>query len=302
MNYNWRNYLNSNQLIKSTKILFIICVFYALYLFINGFATTWLEYKVRPQVSVTPKQIDKQEQRQIENRQLSDFEIISQRNIFGGLRSPNSQTKQASKAKLNIEKMPVAQSLDVQLLGTIVSASAQKNWAIILHKSKKNQAIYRQGEKLENFTIKKILRNKVVVNNGKRNEILIMENNEQVESRIPKESSETLNTNTTHNVSLDSSVIKNSGSNISSLLKHIRIKPYKDKKGNKGFQLVNLNNENLFTKLGLKNKDILLSFNNKSFKKPNSITKFYQHIQNKKHTNLTIKRENSLKHINYKFF
>ncbi|GAU08022.1 hypothetical protein DPF_0723 [Desulfoplanes formicivorans] len=105
-------------------------------------------------------------------RRLEEYRSIAARDLFG-------TGKQAvkpgdDKEEVRIENMPLA-SLQLRLMGTVVASDPAMRKAIIAEANGRNERMYREGDRVKGATIKKILRYAVVLNTGKRDEVLKME-------------------------------------------------------------------------------------------------------------------------------
>jgi len=99
---------------------------------------------------------------------LSDFSLITERNLFGSLEKASEGVKEEEVEDLE------PTSLRIALLGT-VTGDEQNAFAVIEEKDKGKQGLYRVGDSIQNATVKMILREKVVLRVGEKDEILTME-------------------------------------------------------------------------------------------------------------------------------
>jgi len=70
---------------------------------------------------------------------------------------------------VSLEDVPAAKkSLGLKLIGTVAGDDATTSFAIIDNKTSRKQELYHQGEKAGEVLIKRILRNKVIVDDNCR--------------------------------------------------------------------------------------------------------------------------------------
>ena len=97
-----------------------------------------------------------------------NYQTIIERNLF------NSQFKTAQPPeKIKIEKLKIT-NLKLKLLGTS-SGGGKGQYAVIENTTERKQGLYKLGSTIQNATIKRILRGKVILSINGRNEILEMD-------------------------------------------------------------------------------------------------------------------------------
>ena len=204
---------------------------------------------------------------------LNSFNVIVDRNIFGssGEASSDVVAPRDMEAK-EIEALEPT-SLKISLLGT-VTGSEENACAVIEETGRKTQGLYRVGDAVQNAVVKKILRGKVVLRVGDKDEILSMETPESMKGGRPGHSVKPVHSGDT--VTVARSDIQASLKNINKLLTQARIRPHlKDGKSD-GFVLSYIKSNSFFTKLGLKRGDIIKSINGKQINTPEDAFSFYQ--------------------------
>jgi hypothetical protein len=105
-------------------------------------------------------------------RPLEDYNIIYERNLFGASKEQVS----VSQEEVSLEGIPTAEkSLGLKLIGTVAGDDAETSFAIIENKTTRKQELYHEGDKAGDVLIKKILRNKVIVDSCRGEELLALE-------------------------------------------------------------------------------------------------------------------------------
>jgi general secretion pathway protein C len=105
-------------------------------------------------------------------RPLEDYGIVSERKLFGGSGEESSDVA----AEVAPDALPTAgQGLGLRLVGTVVADEPGGSFAIIEGQAGKTQEIYHEGDRAGQALIKRIVRNRVVVNAGRGDEVLAMD-------------------------------------------------------------------------------------------------------------------------------
>jgi len=195
-------------------------------------------------------------------------------------------------------------SMKVTLIGT-VSGDDQIATAIIEEKAKRKQALYKEGDSLQNATIVKILRGKVVLRVQDKNQILTMEETStkgsSSKTRRPLRRTPTSSKTASTSISLQKEVISKALENLPQILSQARIRPhYKDGKAD-GLLLSQVKPNTIFTKLGLRNGDIIQAFDGEDLQNTDDVMDFYDELRSGSPVSLDIMRRGRKKTITYEF-
>ena len=235
-----------------------------------------------------------------EVKPLQDYAIITERNLFGG----NAQgLSEAQSEKIDIEGMPVAvQSLGLKLVGTAVSSKPEDSSAIIEDLSTRKQDVYREGDEVKNTRIKKILRHNVIINSGRRDEVLTMEEDEGTEKSAasarptrgrptpPSESS---------SIQLDREELESQMADLNELMQQVRIRPFMEGRNPAGFLVSNIKPGSLFSKMGLRNGDVIQGVNGQTITTPDQAIELYEGLMQGGSIDLEIKRGRRTQKLRY---
>ena len=230
----------------------------------------------------------------------SDYQTIIDRNIFGSIERETEEAK--TEGRKEIETLLEPTSLGIALLGTVVG-DQQSTLAVIKDKGKKRQDFYREGDSVQGAVIRKILRGKVILRVGGKDEILTIE--ESAASRSEKEYpvSKPIQKRTAKEstIMVSRSELEESLKNIHELLSQARIRPYfRDGKAD-GLAISNIKPRSFFAKLGLKNGDIVQGTDGRDIRSPNDVLEVYERLKSGSHVELQIKRSGKQKIIDYRF-
>jgi len=251
----------------------------------------------------------------------SDYTIINRRNLFqtADLKKRDEMAKSQEPKPQEIK--PLA-PLKLKLLGTIVGRLIRP-WAIILDLNTQKQDLYREGEMVSEARVVKIYRNKVILDHGGNEEILLafadseaagpmnLEHKLPSAQKQPEQSSAPLARFDLGNLGrrisqnrweLDRTELSRAIENASQLLTQIRIVPH-FAKGQldtpDGFQIANVKQGGFFDKLGIMPGDIVKEVNGEPVDSPEKAYAAYQKFKNEPHIKVVIERQNQLQTLTY---
>ena len=237
---------------------------------------------------------------------------IVERNIFG--------------ATEKVEAVPVEEvgpietleetSLQLSLQGTIVGDSASAR-AIILDQRKRSQDIYRVGDSVQEAQIRQILRGKVILRHGDKDEILIMVEGKGSPQPAAKVNSRRRPGRQTRRpaqtaplaessgeieevtIPIAKDVLQNSMNDLNDLMTQVRVRPYFRRGKPEGLIVSQIKSGSIFAKLGLMNGDIIASVNGKQMSSPEEAFQFYNSLKSGKAVSIEITRRGKKKMFTY---
>ncbi len=247
----------------------------------------------------------KQQIPEIEQRKklpLSHFRVITNRNLFGSI-DQTSEGKSADHYK-DVE----ITALNLALLGTIASDDQQSSRAIIQDTAKRKQDLYKVGDSIQNAVVDKILRRQVILNVGGKEEKLIMEAFES--SKRPsygrREKYKSLrssrgDTTRATTITVSKKDIEESLSDVNQILSQVRIRPHSKDGRSDGLAINRIKRGSIFSKLGLRNGDIIQEINGRGLNNPDDVFQLYESLKSGSGTSLQISRRGRPRTLNYKF-
>ena len=223
---------------------------------------------------------------------LSDYGTIMDRNIFGSLEVESKEVR--------VEELEGLEptSLRVVLLGT-VTGDEENAFAVIEETDKRKQGLYRVGDSIQNAIVKIILRGKVVVRVGDKDEILTME--EAAASRSGKLASIETPVDSGTTITVDRSDLQSSLENINELLSQVRVRPHFKDGESDGLRVDRIKPGSLFSKLGLRNGDIVQGINGQPIEGPDDILGMYEDLKSGSQMSVQLTRRNRPQILNYRF-
>jgi general secretion pathway protein C len=222
------------------------------------------------------------------------------RDLFG-------TAEEASVDKDNIELQELEPTeLKVSLLGTI-SGDDQTAVAIIEDKAKKKQDLYKEGDTIQDASIVKILRGKVVLRVQEKNQILTMEEQAAAAKGKPTtfssggQATPAVQAGTGTTISLDRTAIAKSLENVTELLSQVRIRPHYQDGKTDGLLISQLKPNTVFNQLGLRNGDIIHGLDGKTVQTTDDVMSFYEELKTGSSVSLDILRRGQKQTLRYEF-
>jgi len=223
---------------------------------------------------------------------LSSFKVITERNLFGSLDKASEDVN-----KEEIEDLELT-SLKIALLGT-VTGNEQNAFAVIEETDKRKQGLYKIGDSVQNATVKKILREKVVLRVGEKDEILTME--ESAASRRDKGRGPSKSTGRGSTITVNRKDIQSSLKDINKLMSEVRIRPHFKDGQSDGLSVSRIKGGSVFSKLGLRNGDIVQKINGEPINSPDEVLALYEKLKSGSRVSLEVTRKGEPKTMNYRF-
>jgi len=227
-----------------------------------------------------------------ERSPLSSFKVITERNLFGSLDKASKDVNEEE-----IEELELT-SLKIALLGT-VTGNEQNAFAVIEETDKRKQGLYKIGDSVQNATVKKILREKVVLRVGAKDEILTME--ESAASRRDKGRGPSKSTARGSTITVNRKDIQSSLKDINKLMSEVRIRPHFKDGQSDGLSVSRIKGGSIFSKLGLRNGDIVQQINGEPINSPDEVLALYEKLKSGSRLSLEVTRKGEPKIMNYRF-
>lgn len=230
---------------------------------------------------------------------FSEFSIITARNLFGSL-------EKASKEIIdeNLEELEQT-SLNLTLLGTVASEDRQNARAVIEEKGMRKQGLYKEGDSVQNAVVQRILREKVVLRVGDKDEILTMKepSSPQVSPyarRAARDAGQRL-ARRASTITVRRSDIQKSIEDINQLLSEARIQPHFKDGNADGLAISRIRRGSIFSKLGLRNGDVVQRVNGNPLNSPEDILSLYEKLKSGDEASLQVTRRGRPRTLNYSF-
>jgi type II secretion system protein C len=214
-------------------------------------------------------------------RSLEDYSIIMERNLFGGSESETPALEET----VSVEDIPTAEkNLGLKLIGTVAGDDAETSFAIIDNKKTRKQELYHEGDKAGEVLIKKILRNKVIVDAGRGEELLALELEEtgkKVEfSPAPQSAVRGRRTaSRQQSLQFDRAEVEASLQNVDQVIQELNITPFVRAGKPTGFRLGRLPRDSILIEMGLRTGDLITGVNDQDITSPEQAAEFFQTLK-----------------------
>jgi len=224
---------------------------------------------------------------------FNQYNSIVTRDLFGTLKN---QAKRP--AVVDIEALKPTE-LNLKLWGTVAGSGGGGAYAVIEDSKIKQQGLYRAGDTVQSATVKAILRGKVILSVAGKDEILQMaEATSQKEPTRPiKRSNRPPQRN---NITLQRSFVNDAVTNIGNLLGQVRIRPYFAAGKPAGLSMTGIKPNSIFSKMGLRNGDVLTGVEGKKIQSVNDVIGLYEKLKSSSQVELEVKRRNRPQTITYR--
>ena len=286
---------------KYFLIVNLLLITAGVYFGVNAFYTismAWLdpgETPPAPSNKVTFKQQD-------DHPPLSRYRAITERNLF----NTNPDIKVPTQA-INVDNLKET-DLKLKLWGT-VTGKGRKAYAVIEDTKTRKQELYHIGDSIQNATLKLILRQKVVLSVGDRDEILGMEEmgvakRGRESPRVARQSSASPPklpvSSYPRQLTLKSDQIESALENLDQLMEQARIRPHIEEGRPAGISITGIKPNTIFRKMRLRNGDIITGVNGESIETVEDAMKTFGDLTSASEVQVEIKRRGRKRVLNYK--
>ncbi len=188
----------------------------------------------------------------------------------------------------------------LELVGTVVSNNSEMTLAIITDPSTRKQRVYHEGDRVgQKALIKKIMRNRVIIDAGDGDIMLsiLHKGSSSLSSMAPasrlamsnpgpaRQTSAPTHVNSqnaqTRNltVSLDRQEVKDALSDIDQVLEPLRLSPTTANNRPDGIEITNIPSGSFLSKMGLGNRDKIMSVNGNAISSPDQVSAFLESLK-----------------------
>lgn len=280
-----------NVLLITAGVYFGVNAFYSI-------GVAWLGPGEKPPAvssKVTPKQPD-------DHPPLSRYRAITRRNLF------NTSPDIAAPIKaINVDNLKET-DLKLKLWGT-VTGQDRKAYAVIEDTKTRQQQLYRIGDNIQDATVKLILRQKVVLNVGDRDEILGMEEigaakggreSPRVARREAAAPPKMPVSSYPRQLTLKSDQIESALENLDQLMESAQIRPHIEEGRPSGISITGIKPNTIFRRMRLRNGDIITGVNGSPIETVDDAMRIFGDLTSASEMQVEIKRRGRKRILNYK--
>lgn len=222
-------------------------------------------------------------------RPLTHYAAIKNRDLF------KTGTAAAGRASVDIAALKVT-GLELRLWGTVADEHGQRTYAVIEDLKTRQQGLYHPGDKIQEASVRMVLREKVILSVNGRDEVLEMTS--PVANETPG-TGQTQKAAAGRKIALRRAFIVDAAKDIGGLLKQASIVPHLENGQPAGLLLTSIKPGSVFRRLGLRNGDILTGVAGKPVAKITDATALYQELTSADNVVVQIKRRNRLQMLTY---
>jgi general secretion pathway protein C len=183
---------------------------------------------------------------------------------------------------VTVKKVPLAtQELGLKLMGTVVAGDPEDSLAIIEDRTTGKQYPRREGDRVGKALVKKILRNEVIIDAGRGDQMLTMLH-EQPSGRqaASTQTAETpLPATAVTTSSLEREEIDAAIPEYMQFMRTVRVRPHFEGGQPGGFMIYNIEPDSIFSKMGLENGDVIRAVNGEPIKTTQQALAFYNGLK-----------------------
>lgn len=231
---------------------------------------------------------------------ISEFRIIADRNLFN-----TSTNGEKPRADILVDSLEQTR-LKLKLWGTApIAGDEESSYAVIEDEKERRQKLYKVGDTIQNATVKMILRNRVVLSQLGKDEILEME---KVDEKAPPTTSAFVprpmtstppTTSARRRISLSRTQVDDAMNDITELMGQITIQPHVEDGEAGGMILSNIKPNSIFRRMGLRNGDVLTAVDGQPITTVDQALKLYEDLKSSDSANVEIKRKGRPTTIEY---
>lgn len=236
---------------------------------------------ISDQTEKQDKRSHKKRNQRISTRNI--FKVLTQGSSMPGFLQPDNSEKKLKKTELKIA-----------LWGTVTGGPPADSYAVIEDKKENRQSLFQVGDVVQQATIKKIMRSKIILTVNGKDQILEVDDSQKpsrmvVGKNLFPEQKQLFEAAT--NIPLKTDPL--------SLLKQVKIRPYfKNGKPN-GLLLYGIKPGSAFQNLGLKNGDIVREINGTQTLAAKDAMMIYQDMESISDMRFVVRRRGQEKEIIY---
>ena len=220
------------------------------------------------------------------------YAVIYERTLFGTLAAPKAEEKAPA---IDLDALQRT-TLRLKLWGTIASENVHEAFAVIEDTAKKTQDLYRVGDRIQDATVRMILRQKVVLTRRGQDEILEMDPEEGQKTLA---SAARLPAGAASLQEISRQTIDESLQDINELMRQIRIRPNFEDGKPAGLRVDRLRSDSIFRQLGLENGDVIKGVNGKEIQSVDDALTFYDQLKNASSVSLQVERRGAPQTLSY---
>ncbi len=222
------------------------------------------------------------------NQKQKNYNEIVSKNIFGAIAVASATVINTTPVEKPVSKLPLS------LVGVYL-ADGQSSYAIIENSKSKEQDVFMKGEKIfDEANLVKIFGDRVEISRSGEIETLLLED---LAGGAPGPGG--VASTGENEFVIDSGELDKALENLPLLLQQARAVPYFKNGQSVGLRLFAIRPDSLYTKIGLRNGDILMSINGKSLADLSEAIKLFETMKQERSFTLVLERNRETSEFKY---
>lgn len=221
--------------------------------------------------------------------QLRDYRILLDRDLFGSVRAETPARESVDVAALK----PTA--LKLALLGTI-TGDPETARAVIEETDTGRQGLYRVGDALKDASVKRILRGKVVLRVGERDEILAVREPSEAQSADPRGGTGPA---PGEQVVIDARAFRQAPKGPLQLLSEIRMRPHVESGRREGLEVAWIKPDSVFGRFGLLPGDVVSQVDGRPVNSLDDMVSLYKRLEAGGKASVVVTRQGETRTLTY---
>ena len=235
---------------------------------------------------------------------IASYKPITDRNIFNSSNETIAKKPQPTE-KVDLDKLQETK-LKLKLWGT-VSGQDRGAFAVIEDTKAREQNLYRAGDSIQNAVVKIILREKVVLRVGNRDEILAMQEIRSGGRGSPRSKSRSARSSTPklpvssypRKIKLKGEQIEKAMENLGQLMNQANLRPHIVDGQPAGISITGIKPNAIFRKMRLRNGDVITGVDGNSIESVEDAIKIVDQLSSGSNIQLQIKRRGREQTLDY---
>jgi len=237
------------------------------------------------------------------HQRLAAYPQVVRRNIFDSSPPRQRTTSAPFVASAPAAPVEVPLKLNVRLTGTVVGVSPDTSYAFIIDLGKRKEQLYRVGDRiLDEASVTVITRDQVTLVRGSAEQVLHMFEEKKKKHPFPGRGQQprvVAAAEDEGDFEIDRNELNEALEDIPKLLTQARLLPNFRAGVTDGFRIFNIVPNSLFSKIGLKNGDVLHRINDVEVKDPTKFMGLFAELRNASHISLDLVRGKERKTFEY---
>lgn len=215
---------------------------------------------------------------------FDSYADVSKRNLF------KSESKSEKEKKLDVSNLKET-GLNLKLWGTIQSSEGD-SYAVIEDSSKKDQQLYKPGDRINNSTLKMVLREKVVLTVDGVDEVLQMEKSDKGQASS-RNGFSGRGRGDEKEIPIPRREVEAAMGDVNNLMRQISLKPHISDGKPDGISVSSVQPNSIFKKAGLQSGDVIISIDGREIKTFEDVMGMYESMKSATRIEMQVKRQDT---------